>query len=1021
MRDIDLSAIRARLAGKTGPQFWRSLDELAETPEFEALLHREFPEGASELTDPAGRRDFLRLMGASLALAGAAACTRQPEERIVPYVRAPEEIVPGKPLFFATAMPLGGAAYPVLVESHMGRPTKIEPNPEHPYTQGGTDLLMQASVLTLYDPDRSQTIRRRGEIRPWSAFVSEMAGTMAVQVSLQGASLRLLTETVVSPTLADQIAKLLAKYPKARWVQYDPITRDHAREGARLAFGEYVEPQYQVAQADVIVSLDGDFLNEGPGKLRAAREFASRRRVGEGAPPMNRLYVVESRLTSTGSKADHRLALKSRDIGVFARALASALGVAGVAASPPPESASAAFFNAVVKDLQAHRGRSLIVAGDAQPPAVHVLAHAMNAALGNAGATVVYTATPESSPGNQLQALRELCDEMSAGTVAALVVIGANPVFTAPADLQFAKCLEKVGLRVHCGLFHDETARLCHWHIPETHYLETWSDARAGDGTVTICQPLIEPLYDCRSAHDVVAALSGQSQKTYEIVRAFWQAAFAAGSSGAFGPLAGPDGQPFATFEKFWRRAVHDGYVARSAHALRPVTANAGALAAAAAPAAGGLELTFRADPSLYDGRFANNGWLQELPKPFDKVAWDNVAHVSPRTAERLGLGTYKPIVYGVEVEVVEIVYQGHALQMPAWILPGQPDDSIGVTLGSGRTAAGRVGNGVGVNAGFFRYSATPWALDGVEIRKTGRTSQLACTQGHFQMEGRHLLRVGTREEYEKDPHFAAHLAHDPPPAMTMYPGWKYDGYKWGMAIDLNACDGCNACVVACVAENNIPVVGKQQVMRGREMHWLRIDRYWEGAPDSPSTHFQPVMCQHCENAPCEVVCPVGATVHSSEGLNDMVYNRCVGTRYCSHNCPYKVRRFNFLLYADWDTPTLKMQRNPDVTVRSRGVMEKCTYCVQRINAARVQAKLEDRRIRDREVVTACEAACAAGAIVFGDLNDPSSRVAKAHADPRGYGLLAELNTRPRTRMLAAVRNPNPELASESGAAAETA
>jgi MoCo/4Fe-4S cofactor protein with predicted Tat translocation signal len=1025
MRDIDLSAIRARLAGKEGPQFWRSLEEVAQTPEFEAMLHREFPEGASEFTDPAGRREFMKLMAASIALAGAAACTRQPEEHIIPYVKAPEEIVPGKPLFFATAMPLGGSAWPVLVESHMGRPTKVEPNPDHPLAQGGTDVFSQASVLTLYDPDRSPTIIRHGEIRPWTAFFSEVGGALAAQAALGGAGLRLLTETVSSPTLARQIADLLAKYPQAKWIQYDPVLRDHAREGARLAFGEHVEPQYRIGQADIIVSLDGDFLDDGPGKLRDAREFSARRRVGAGAAALNRLYVVESRLTNTGAKADHRLALKARDVEAFARALASALGVATAAgapeSSPPPEGSTAAFFNAVVKDLQAHRGRSLVVAGDAQPPAVHVLAHAINAALGNAGATVVYTATPEAVASNQMQSLRELCGDMAAGKVDALVIIGANPVYTAPADLKFASCLEKVALRVHAGLFRDETALACHWHIPETHYLETWSDGRAADGTVTICQPLIEPLYECRSAHEIVAALSGSSAKSYEIVRAFWQAAYDGRSAGTFGAMNDATGQAFASFEKFWRRAVHDGFIAGSAFAPKPVTANAAALPPPSAAPSGGLELSFRADPTLYDGRFANNGWLQELPKPFDKVVWDNVAYVSPRTAERLGLQSHTPVVYGVEVDVIEIVHNGHALQAPLWILPGHPDDSIGITFGQGRTAAGRVGNGVGFNANFFRYSATPWSLPGVEVRKVGKTYHIASTQGHFQMEDRHLVRVGTREQYEKDPHFAAHMGHTPPRDMTMYPDWKYEGYKWGMAIDLNTCDGCNACVVACVAENNIPVVGKLQVLKGREMHWLRIDRYWEGDPDNPGTHFQPVMCQQCENAPCEVVCPVAATTHSSEGLNDMVYNRCVGTRYCSHNCPYKVRRFNFLLYADWDTPTLKMQRNPDVTVRSRGVMEKCTYCVQRINAARVQAKLEDRKIRDGEIVTACQAACATGAIVFGDLNDPNSRVTKAHADSRAYGLLADLNTRPRTQYLAAVRNPNPELAPEGAAAAEHA
>jgi molybdopterin-containing oxidoreductase family iron-sulfur binding subunit len=685
--------------------------------------------------------------------------------------------------------------------------------------------------------------------------------------------------------------------------------------------------------------------------------------------------------------------------------------VAGASGAAP--GASAAFAAAVVKDLQAHKGRALVVAGDTQPPDVHALAHAMNAALGSVGTTLVYTATPEAVPGEQVAALSQLVADMNAGQVGTLVMIDANPVFTAPADLGFSKALEKVLLRVHAGLFSDETAARCHWHVPATHFLESWSDARAGDGTVSICQPLIAPLYEgCKSAHDVIATLQGQSQTPYEAVRAFWEAAFNGRASGTWGPLADPSGQAFDTFERFWRRVVHDGFIAGTAFAPKTVAlAAAGASAAPAAPA-GGLEITFRPDPTVYDGRFANNGWLQELPKPFSKVVWENVAYVSPRLAEKLGLSQNDRVIQGVEVDSIEVVYRGHALQVPVWILPGQPDDSIGLQFGYGRTAAGRVGNGLGYNANFFRYAATPWALGGVEVRKADARHRLASTQGHFTMEGRHLVRVAGVEEYRKDPEVFAHMGHTPAKEMTLYPDeWKYEGHAWGMAIDLNACTGCNACVVACVAENNIPVVGKGQVLRGREMHWLRIDRYWSGEVDNPEVHFQPVLCQQCENAPCEVVCPVGATTHTDEGLNDMVYNRCVGTRYCSHNCPYKVRRFNFLLYSDWNTPTLKMQRNPNVTVRSRGVMEKCTYCVQRINAARSQAKLEDRTIRDGEIVTACEAACPAGAIVFGDINDPQSRVSKAKADKRNYGLLAELNTRPRTSYLAAVRNPNPELA----------
>ncbi len=1017
MRDIDLSAIRARLAGKQGPAFWRSLDEVAETPEFQAMLHREFPEGASEFTDPAGRRDFLRLMGASIALAGAAACTRQPTEHIVPYVRQPEDLIPGKPLFFATAMPMAGTAVPVLVESHMGRPTKIEPNPQHPYTRGGTDVYAQASILDLYDPDRSQTVIGKGEIRPWSELSLALTSAGAGQRGAGGAGLRILSGAVTSPTLGAQMQALLTAMPQAKWIQYEAIGCDNARAGSRLAFGEYVEPQYRLDQTDVILSLDADLLDSGACKLRYARDFAARRQVSPGQTGMTRLYVAESKPSNTGSKADHRVALKARDIPALARAVAAGLGVAGASGQAPQ--AVAAFVTEAVKDLQAHRGRALVVAGETQPPAVHALAHAMNAALGNVGTTVVYTQTPQANPGEGMAALRDLVGEMQAGTVAVLVILGANPVFTAPADLNFAAAMAKVPLTVHLGLHRDETAMHCQWHVPETHYLETWSDARTGDGTVTVCQPLIEPMYECRSAHEMVAALAGELKTPLEIVQGFWKAnwdgrAASSAAGGAFGRLTDPTGVDFPSFEKFWRRVLHDGFVPGSAFVPKPVTLAAGAIAAAPVEAAAsGLEVTFHADPSVFDGRFANNGWLQELPKPFDKVCWDNVAYVSPRTAESLGVAPRRPVVYGTEVYVANLTVNGHNLQVPLWIMPGQPDGSIALHLGYGRTQAGRIGNGLGYNANFFRYSTTPWVLQGASLAKTDQIYNVACTQGHFQMEDRALVRVGTRTQFEHDPTFAQHMRHVPKPDESMYAPWKYEGHAWGMAIDLNACTGCNACVVACVAENNIPVVGKLQVMKGREMHWLRIDRYWEGEADAPSVHFQPVTCMHCENAPCEVVCPVGATAHSDEGLNDMVYNRCVGTRYCSHNCPYKVRRFNFLLYADWDTPTLKMQRNPDVTVRSRGVMEKCTYCVQRINNARQQAKIADRKIRDGEIVTACEAACPTEAIVFGDLNDPDSRVRRIQStDKRQYEMLGELNTKPRTHHLARVRNPNPKLES---------
>jgi molybdopterin-containing oxidoreductase family iron-sulfur binding subunit len=611
----------------------------------------------------------------------------------------------------------------------------------------------------------------------------------------------------------------------------------------------------------------------------------------------------------------------------------------------------------------------------------------MNAALGNVGTTVVYTDPVQPVAVDQLQSLRELVDDINDGQVDLLVILGGNPVYTAPADLKFGEALKKVATRVHLGLYDDETSVLCHWHIPETHYLEQWSDARAFDGTASIVQPLIVPLYRGRSAHEVVTIFTARPERTpYDALREYWTAQ----------PQA--EGQ---NFDKFWRQSVHNGLIAGTALPAKAVQATGAIPPSTAPPAGGGLEIHFAPDPAVYDGRFANNGWLQELPKPLTKLTWDNVAMIAPSTAAQLGLKNE---------DVVEIQYRNRTVNAPVWVQPGHAAEAVTVHLGYGRTRAGRVAEGAGFNAYTLRTSDAPWAGHGARLRKTGDIYRLAGTQGHHSMEGRAIVRTGTLEDYKAAPDFAQHLEHSPQKSLTLYPDWKYEGYKWGMAVDQTVCTGCSACVVACVAENNIPIIGKDQVMRGREMHWLRIDRYFEGQAENPAIYHQPMLCQHCENAPCEVVCPVAATTHSPEGLNEMTYNRCVGTRYCSNNCPYKVRRFNFLLYSDWETPSVKLVKNPDVTVRSRGVMEKCTYCVQRINRARQDSKVEDRAIRDGEIVTACQAACPTDAIVFGDLNDPASRVAVLQAEAHSYGVLAELNTRPRTTYLAALRNPSPDL-----------
>ncbi|MFO7691709.1 MAG: TAT-variant-translocated molybdopterin oxidoreductase [Vicinamibacterales bacterium] len=995
--DLDLASIRASLAGASGPEYWRSLEELADTDAFQEYLHREFPEQASEFTDPVGRRQFLRLMGASLALAGVSACTKQPAEVVVPYVRAPEEIVPGRPLFFATALTLGGYATGVLVESHEGRPTKIEGNPGHPASLGATDLFAQAQILALYDPDRSQTLKQQGDIRTWSAFLGALRGVVEAKRGTRGAGLRILTGTVTSPTLVRQMAEFLAAFPAAKWHQFEPAGRDNVREGSRLAFGETVDTRYAFDKARVVVSLDADFLGTMPGSVRYIRDFAAARRVRGEAKDMSRLYAVESAAGNTGAKADHRVALRPSDVELAARSLASLIGVPGAPAAAAPASAQK-MLEAAARDLLANRGASIVVPGDEQPPPIHALCHAINGALGNAGVTVLYTDAVAASPESQLRSLGELVGDINAGKVDALLVLGGNPVYDAPSDLRFGDALEEVAFTARLGLYEDETSARCQWHIPEAHALEAWSDARAWDGTATIVQPLIAPLYGGKSAHDMLIGLSQTpGRAAYDAVRETW--AQEAARSGILDT------------EAFWRAAVHDGVVAGTAFTPKSVAAgDVFAAIGAPGPAASGLELVVRADPTVHDGCFANLGWLQELPKPFTKLTWDNTVQLSPATAARLGVRNE---------DVVEVAAGGRRVEGPAWIVPGQADDTVAVHLGYGRSRAGRVGNGVGFNAYPLRTSAAMWAAPGASVKATGVRARLASTQLHHDMDGRAIIRAGTLEQYRTHPHFVHEMEHEPPKTLTLYPDHKYEGYAWGMAVDLNACVGCNACVVACQSENNIPVVGRDQVAKGREMHWLRVDTYYKGPAESPEAYHQPVMCQHCENAPCEVVCPVAATVHSDEGLNDMVYNRCVGTRYCSNNCPYKVRRFNFLLYQDWDTPSLKLGRNPDVTVRSRGVMEKCTYCVQRITRAKIASEKEDRLVADGEIVTACQQVCPAEAIVFGNVNDPASRVSQLRAEALSYSLLGELNTRPRTTYLAALKNVNPALGGDSGEYAE--
>ncbi|QYO65747.1 TAT-variant-translocated molybdopterin oxidoreductase [Leptolyngbya sp. 7M] len=1039
--------LRETILSQNGRDYWRSVDEFVDTPEFAEYVKGEFPVHAETWDNSLSRRNFVKVMGASLALAGLSGCVIQPTEKIVPYVNPPEDALPGKPMFYATAMSLGGIATGLLAKSYEGRPIKVEGNPEHPGSLGATDALAQASILDLYDPDRSQEVRFRGSSSNWQNFTTAIRAEIDAARADGGAGVRFLSETVTSPTLQDQFRRLATELPNARWYQYEPINNDNAIAGAKLAFGWPVNTVYRFDQAERVVTLDADIFSGF--NVRYIKDYAKARQLREDKQEINRLYAIESTLSLTGAKADHRLAVKPSEVESVARAIAAGVGVSGAVSDYQD---SSQWVGTMIKDLLAFKGRSLVVAGAQQSPVVHALAHAINASLENVGKTVVYTDPLTPSEKTQVEQLRELVADIDAGRVRLLVFLGGNPIYNTPADLKltFERLEGKVPFRVHLGPYFDETAEVCHWHVPAKHYLEMWSDARAFDGTASIVQPLIEPLYSGKSAHEIVQLFFRENfdKRDHDIVKEYWQTqnvAFAAAApqqaaaeNTNTAPAAAPT--PAATAsspnnaEDKWRKMVHDGIVPNSALPAKAVSASTAFLSQPVekSQAGGPIEFNILPDPTIYDGRFTNNGWLQELPNPINKITWENVALVSPATAARLSLnrGNDPQEISGGErgtsfvntrgtnmsADLVTVTLNGGTISkpVPVWISPGQPDDVITLTMGYGRSErAGRVGGGLGYNAFEVMRSNAMYAGSG-NIEKTGSKTEIASTQIHYNLEGRDLLRVFEVEEWKKDPEMGRQKDES---GLSLYPSELYqkqysENYKWAMSIDLNACVGCNACIVACQSENNIPVVGKEQVERSREMHWLRVDTYYSGDDiNKPGgVAFQPILCQQCELAPCEVVCPVHATVHSPEGLNDMVYNRCVGTRYCSNNCPYKVRRFNFLLYQDWDTPQYKLMRNPEVTIRSRGVMEKCTFCTQRISEARIEAEKAGRRIKDGEVVTACQSVCPSGAIIFGDLNDPLSKIAEAKKDKRNYNLLNELNTQPRTTYMSSLKNMNPEM-----------
>ncbi len=977
----------------SGREYWRSLEELAGTARFQQWVEKEFP-GGVELMSSGSRRTVLKIMAAAFGLAGLTAC-RRPVERILPATKGIEDLVPGAPMFYASAFVHGGAASGVLVESHDYRPTKIEGNRNHPYSLGAASAFAQASLLGLYDPDRMQRVLRHGQPSSWKDFedyARELAGKLG-----DGAGLRILAGRLGSPSLEAVKTHLLGKFPSARWVEFDSVNDAEALRGTALAFGRPLQAHYRFDKARVVVSLDSDFLLLDSPTILPVKQFSATRRADENGGGMSRLYVVESNFTTTGAMADHRLRTRAADVAGVALALAAKLNIAGDALNvlQPASAGAEKVVSAMAADLAANRGASIVIAGPRQPAAVHALALAINQALGNLGETVTFT-RPLSETTEPAGAIAALASEMSRGAVDTLLVIGGNPVYAAPADVDFAGALKKVPNSIHLSVAPNETSVACQWQLPESHYLESWGDPRALDGTVSIQQPLVDRLFESRTPSELLALLSGyQDAKAYDIVRNYWLK------------------QPQTNDEAKWRKAVCDGVVEASAFATETATADGKAVVAAARsalkPVPAGMEVVFYPNASVWDGSYANNAWMQEMPEPITKLVWDNAALLSPKTAKSLGVETG---------DVLRISKGEHSVEIAAMVLPGHADNSLSLSLGFGRTVCGRVGDGLGVNVGPLRTAKAFSIATGVDVSNGGRTYKLVTAQEHFRMEGRPIIREGTLTEYHDHPDFAEKM-EEAREANPLFPDWDYSkGYQWGMAIDLNACIGCNACAVACQAENNIPTVGKEQVGLGREMHWIRLDRYFTGGEDDPQSLTQPMACQQCEIAPCESVCPVAATSHSPEGLNDMVYNRCIGTRYCSNNCPYKVRRFNFLNWHKNLVEIEKMVFNPDVTVRERGVMEKCTYCVQRIEETKIAARAEGRAaggkprtIKDGEILTACQQTCPADAIVFGNINDAESRVAKLKRSARNYAVLSELRTKPRTTYLARLRNPNPEVA----------
>ncbi len=1010
--------------------YWKSLNELAQNKEYEKFVEREFPENATELNDGVSRKGFLRVMGASIALAGFAAC-RRPVQKILPYSKQPEDIVPGIPLYYATSMPFQGSLTGLIIENHQGRPTKIEGNDLHPASGGNTNAFHQASILEMYDPDRSRRPLRNGNsssTEDFYAFASDYFADSNKRIAF-------ISEANSSPTFNGLKEAALDKFNGAKWVTYEPFGEDNAIEGNNIAFGRRLRAHYNYTNADVVVSLDDDFLAPShPNNVEYAKQITGRRKVTSTEDSMNRIYSVENGYSLTGSFADHRLRIKASDMADFINALAAELSsrINGLNrfSSVNNQFTNTEFVTALADDLAEHAGRTAVSAGFDHAPEIHAVSAAINTALSNTGTTVNYLAVPHFDNQDNKAVFASLINEISNGEFDAVVIIGSNPVFTAPADLNFADALSGASEVFHLGTYVDETGKTASWHLGRSHYLEAWGDGYSFGGARSVIQPQIQPLHDSLSEIEFLGAVvNSEKVNGYELVRETFNSYYT------------------RNFENRWLDILHDGIDTSNGFTISNRTIRS--VSPAASTSMSGIEVVVKADNSIYDGRFANSGWLQELPDPITKITWDNVALLSPATAETLGIN-FDDYLGVANQQIITVAVDGTSVQLPVWIQPGHADDSITIHTGYGREGIGRVADIQSNNSQLFDSSAVSGGVNVYPVRTSGsllfnaaeaslinETYEIASVQDHHSLEGRDMYRQATLKKYKEKPDYAsfkavhkyavpgmkeaADLGEDQPISLFNEQVAVEGEPQWGMAIDLNSCFGCGVCIIACQSENNIPVIGKREVMRGREMHWIRTDRYYLGDLNDPQVVQQPVPCMHCELAPCEQVCPVAATTHSDDGMNQMTYNRCIGTRYCANNCPFKVRRFNFFNYpkeyltTGEDPDIIQMAMNPEVTVRFRGVMEKCTYCVQRVNRAKINTKIETGvpKPADGTVQTACQQACPADAIYFGDLTDESSEIVKMKRNERNYLMLEELNVRARTSYIAKLTNPNPALVKE--------